>query len=166
MDGEGKEDKEKKTVKEGRKKKRPDREEVHRGAEEWKGKGTEAKEVAGVDERKGGGTQRQAKNVRVPPLPKQVQRELVLGVDDPYEQEAVALQLRNGQSRNVCITQLAVAQSNTCTPRLTPASGAGTLKPGPEVHCAACWQPPPSLQKPRNPEPLPEMDPFLKWTPS
>lgn len=46
----------------------------------------------------------------IAPVLEEVQRELVLGVDDPDEQEAVALELRHRERHNVCVRQLTVAK--------------------------------------------------------
>lgn len=51
---------------------------------------------------------------RVAPALKQVQRELVLGVDDPHEQQARRLQRGYGQPHDVRICELAVPQRHTC----------------------------------------------------
>ena len=51
---------------------------------------------------------------RVAPALKQVERELVLCVDDPDEQEPLRLQAGYGQVQDVTVSQLAVSQRHTC----------------------------------------------------
>lgn len=51
---------------------------------------------------------------RVAPSLKQVQRELVLGVNNPYEEQTRGLQRGHRQCLYVCICQLAVAKRHTC----------------------------------------------------
>ena len=51
----------------------------------------------------------------VAPVLEEVEGEVVLGIDDPDEEEAISLQLGHRQRHNVCISQLAVAQRHPCT---------------------------------------------------
>ena len=51
-------------------------------------------------------------NARVAPSLEEVQGELILRVDDPYEEEAVSLQLGNRKVLYVSICQLAVSQGH------------------------------------------------------
>ena len=60
---------------------------------------------------------------RVAPALKQVQCELVLGVDDPYEQQPRGLQRGHRQRLYVCIRQLAVAKRHTCRSRMHQSLG-------------------------------------------
>lgn len=62
--------------------------------------------------------QHSGRGARIAPALKEIQRELVLGIDHPHKQEAIALQLRHRQINDVIICQLAVAQSHSYSTEL------------------------------------------------